>query len=63
MKGQLMSMGKRRRVGGAEEDAFCKWCRRYLIMNNRSEIKTNVRRRERHEAKRKLAGFRKDDYC
>lgn len=56
-----MTMGKRRRVGGAEEDAFCKWCRRHLIMNNRSEIKTNVRRRERHAAKRELADFRKDD--
>ena len=53
-----MSMGKRRRVGGAEEDAFCKWCRKYMIWLHqsgvRSKIKTNVRRRERHEAKQQL---------
>lgn len=53
-----MSMGKRRHVGGAEEDAFCKWCRKYLITMSRagyrSEIKTKARRRKQHEARREI---------
>lgn len=53
-----MSMGKRRRVGGEEYDAFSKWCRKYMICMSRagyrSEIKTKARRRERHEARREI---------
>lgn len=53
-----MSMGKRRRVGGDEEDAFCRWCRKYMITMSRagyrSEIKIKTRRRERHEGKQQL---------
>lgn len=51
-----MSMGKRRRVNGAENDAFSRYSRRLLCYLTRpgitAKIKRGARRRERHEAKR-----------
>jgi hypothetical protein len=50
-----MSMGKRQRISGDEQDAFSRFGRRYLCYLQRSgvraEVKRKVRRRERHTAK------------
>lgn len=46
--------GKRKRVGGAEEDAFTQYYRHWTKWRPRSRhwIKKKASRRERHEAKR-----------
>lgn len=52
-----MSMGKRRRINGAEQDAFSGWRRVLCYMQKAgvtSSIKRGARRRERREAKHLL---------
>jgi hypothetical protein len=45
-----------RRIRNAgEHHAVCRWCRKHLKVNaNRSEIKRQIRRRERQEGKREI---------
>lgn len=53
-----MSMGKRRRITGAEQDAFSRYWRHMLCYLDRpgvrSKIKRGARRRERREAKQRI---------
>lgn len=50
-----MSMGRRQRKSGAENDAYSRWGRKYLCYlqraGARSSIKRMSRRRERHDAR------------
>lgn len=43
---------KRQVKNPGEHHAVCRWCRRYLKVTDRSQVKRQMRRRERRQGKK-----------